>query len=141
MPRPGDTVAKSSNKSVGDGSWLHSSRRGHVSCLCRWSSVCRIPSLRYFNVRHLIATAIRRLWHGKPYQRLNPSKREICLLKLLPARSGSDGTTIKCEISVRAFNSGIKVDALSYSWGDPSEYEVIRLNTQPYQSHEICAKH
>ncbi|KAK3698895.1 hypothetical protein LTR37_016772 [Vermiconidia calcicola] len=74
-----------------------------------------------------ILLALRKLWSGEPYQRLNTSKREIRLLKLLPAESNDD-SPIQCQISVHRLDLDVKYDALSYCWGDPSNPPIIYLN-------------
>ncbi|KAK3719210.1 hypothetical protein LTR37_004429 [Vermiconidia calcicola] len=79
------------------------------------------------NDNRSVLYGLRKLWSGEPYQRLNTSRREIRLLKLLPAKPNDD-TPIRCQISVHRLDSGVKYDALSYCWGDPSNAPIINLN-------------
>ncbi|KAF9639192.1 hypothetical protein BFW01_g10089 [Lasiodiplodia theobromae] len=59
------------------------------------------------------------------YPHLDPSRREIRLLSLLPGQLSDE---IVCELAVFSLFEEPKYEALSYVWGDPSNPHHVTLN-------------
>jgi hypothetical protein len=68
------------------------------------------------------------------YQRLDPTKNEIRLLKILPIRvvEGDEYGVIECTLSVTSLDGAPPYHALSYAWGDQSNPGEIFLDGQPF---------
>ena len=59
------------------------------------------------------------------HMKLNRDQQEIRLLKLLP---GGDSDALECNLFTADLSIPPRYQALSYTWGDASEREVIQLN-------------
>ncbi|KAI3319430.1 heterokaryon incompatibility protein-domain-containing protein [Xylariaceae sp. AK1471] len=59
------------------------------------------------------------------YTRLDPSKKQIRLLKLI---SGEWDEQVRCELYVVSLDDQIKYEALSYVWGSPRDLVGIDVN-------------
>ena len=70
-------------------------------------------------------------WHSIPnvYNKLDPSKKEIRLLKLDPASDfGNNKGWITCSLETAFLEQSPDFDALSYTWGSPKPTATIKLN-------------
>ena len=64
-----------------------------------------------------------------PYQPLQPSERQIRILKLLP---GEPEDSVVCLGNVVSLNDRPTYEALSYVWGNPAETRQILVNSQEF---------
>ncbi|KAH7072696.1 heterokaryon incompatibility protein-domain-containing protein [Paraphoma chrysanthemicola] len=64
------------------------------------------------------------------HQRLDPSKDQIRLVRLLPGTSSDD---IQCELKVWDLASSPSYIALSYTWGDAGSTQLIHVNGKRHQ--------
>ncbi|KAK4545615.1 hypothetical protein LTR36_002568 [Oleoguttula mirabilis] len=70
-------------------------------------------------------------WFGQPYQPLDPSKRQIRLIKLLSSDVQADGAApLKCVIKAHSLDSASIYDAISYCWGSSVDSRVIDVGGQ-----------
>ena len=63
------------------------------------------------------------------YNKLNPQKREVRVIALLP---GQWSETIHCVLNVVSPGEGCSYQALSYVWGDPRIRREILINQHPF---------
>ncbi|KAK3686365.1 hypothetical protein LTR37_019908 [Vermiconidia calcicola] len=70
---------------------------------------------------------------GKLYTKLDPTKRQIRLLKLVEQDHHHSGKyDLECTLTTASLDDPLTYDALSYAWGDPSVRVPILINGQVF---------
>ncbi|KAK3695983.1 hypothetical protein LTR37_018201 [Vermiconidia calcicola] len=84
---------------------------------------------------HLVRCDVRlaKASNGKLYTKLDPTKRQIRLLKLAEQDHHQSGEyDLECTLTTASLDDPLTYDALSYAWGDPSVRVPILIDGQVF---------